>query len=251
MSFWGFFCGFFTRVLERSLEAAHLVHLANVFVTAILLVLSLYSGAHAVHEGSEPMTALAFLAAAFLVFLWAWIWYAYLRCREEYDRRVRAEARLAPVLEIQGVEPVRPGDDHRRVVVRNRSSGRLRFRARLAEIRSSPSVEYSLPVPLAPTHAPSPHAEAEVEGDGQQLIDVFVDPGPPQAIGLLLAGSPPVPLPVPRDRRYELRICVYPAVDGAVSTYRWFYIVPQPGGGIVFTADGAGEVANQAAPTAG
>jgi hypothetical protein len=40
-------------------------------------------------------------------------------------------------------------------------------------------------------------------------------------------------------------------VDGAVSTYRWFYIVPQPGGGIVFAADGAGEVANQAAPTAG
>ena len=252
MSFWRFFGGFFARVVERSLDAAHIVHLVNLLVTALLLALSVYSGVHAAHEGREPVTAtLAPLTAAFLVFLWAWVWYAYSRYREEYDRRVHAERRLVPVLEIRGVEPVRVGDDHRRIIVHNLSDGRVRFRARLVEIRSSPTVGYPLPVPLAPTHAQSPYAEAEVEGGGDQPIDVFVDLGPPQQLGLLLVGNPPVACQVPRNNRYELRICVYPTADGAVSACRWFYIVPQPDGGVIFTPAGANEAVNPAAPAVG
>ena len=197
------------------------------------------------------MLIVAPLAAALLILLGSLVWYAYALYREEYDSRVRAERRLVPVLEVRGVEPVRVGDDHRRVIVRNLSDGRVRFRARLVEIRSSPPVGYTLPVLLRPTHGQTPYAEAEVEGGGDQPIDVFVDQGPPHALGLLAMGNPPVPYPVPRDNRYELRICVYPVADGAVSACRWFYIVPQPDGGVIFTPAGANEAVNPAGPAAG
>jgi hypothetical protein len=248
MPFWAFLWGWLSRSFGRSLDAAHNVRRVLDFLTALLVA----RGVLTAREGEPNVLTATYLVSAALILVGTLVWYAYALYREEYDARVRAEERLVPILEIRSVEPVRVGDDHRRVIVHNLSAGRVRFRARLVEIRSSPPVAYPLPVPLPPTHGQNPYAEAEVEGGGDHLIDVFVDQeGPPHPLGLLVVGNPVIALPIPRDNRYELRICVYPAADGAVSACRWFYIVPQPDGGVIFTPAGANEMVNPAAPAAG
>ncbi|HZY88623.1 MAG TPA: hypothetical protein VFE78_27620 [Gemmataceae bacterium] len=253
MSFGQFFWAWLARSFENSWDTAHNVRRVVDLLVAALVLRAVFGafGTHAAHEGEPAMLVVAPLAAALLILLGSLVWFAYALYREEYDRRVRAERRLVPVLEIRGIEPVRVGDDHRRVIVHNVSDGRVRFRARLVEIRSSPPVRYPLPVPLAPTHGQTPYAEAEVEGGGDQPIDVFVDDGPPHQLGLLFVGNPPVAWQVPRDNRYALRICVYPVADGAVGACRWFDIVPQSDGGVIFTPAGANEAINPAAPAAG
>jgi hypothetical protein len=245
MSFGEFLRRWLTRSFNRSWDIAHIIRR----VLDILVAYLVYRGVLAAAAGEPPVVTATYFVSATLVLLGTLVWYAYALYREEYTARVLAEERLRPVLEIRGVEPV--SGDHRRVIVHNLSHGRVRFRARLVEIRSSPPVGYTLPVPLAPTHGQTPYAEAEVEGGGNQPVDVFVDPGPPHPLGLLVVGNPPVPYPIPRDNRYELRICVYPAADGAVSACRWFYIVPQRGGGVVFTPGGSNEAVNPAAVAAG
>ena len=247
MSFWAYFWGWLTQSFGRSLDIAHNVRRVLDFLAAWLVV----RGVRAAHEGEPVMLTATYLIAATLILLGTLVWYSYSHYREEYNRRMRAEERLRPLLELRGVEPVRAGEDHRRVIVHNLSAGRVRFRARLAEIRSSPPVGYPLPVPLAPTHAQEHGTEAEVEGGMDQPVDVFVDHGPPHHLGLLVVGYPPVPVEVPRDRGYDLRICVSPVADSAISACRWFSIVPQPGGGVIFTPAGANELINPAGPAAG
>jgi hypothetical protein len=248
MSFGAFLWGWLTRSFGRTLDIAHNVRRALDILVAWLVA----RGVVTAREGEPAVVTATYLVLAALVLLGTLAWYAHALYRDEHTARVRAEERLRPVLEIRGVEPVRVGDDHRRVMVHNLSAGRVRFRARLVEIRSSPPVGYALPVPLRPTHGEAHgETEGEVPGGEDQPVDVFADPGPPHALRLLVMGQPPVPLDVPRNRRYELRICVYPAADGAVSACRWFYIVPQPDGGVIFTPAGANEAVNPAAPAAG
>jgi hypothetical protein len=250
MSFWQFLRNWFVSAFHRSWETGHIVHQLMVLASGLLLVRSAYLGIHSFsHEGGGPeMSSVAPFAAAVGVLLASLVWYAYRLYRVEYNRRVAAEERMRPVLEITGIGPMT--GNHYRIRVRNLSRGRIRFRTRLEEIR--PDVGYAPPVPLRPTHGQSHgEAEAEVPGDAIQNVDVFVDPGPSHPLELLVMGNPALPHEIPRDRRYELRICVYPAVDGAVSVCRWFYIVPQPNGGVIFTADGSGEAVSPAGPSTG
>ena len=129
MSFWAYFWGWLTQSFGRSLDIAHNVRRVLDFLAAWLVV----RGVRAAHEG-EPVTLTAtYLIAATLILLGTLVWYSYSHYREEYNLRMRAEERLRPLLELRGVEPVRAGEDHRRVIVHNLSAGRVRFRARLVE----------------------------------------------------------------------------------------------------------------------
>jgi hypothetical protein len=249
MSFWRFLWGWFASAFRHSWEAGHVVHQLLVLTGGLLLACSAYLGIHSLsREGGPEMPSVAPFVAAMAVFLASLVWYAYRLYRAEYDRRVAAEERMMPLLEIPGIGTV--SDGHYRIRVRNLSRARIRFRTRLVEIR--PDVGYPLPVPLRPTHGQSHgEVEAEIPGDATQDVDIFFDPGPPNPLGLLLMGNPPFQHNIPRGRRYELRICVYPAVDGAVSACRWFYIVPQADGRVIFTADGTGAPVTQAAASSG
>jgi hypothetical protein len=162
----------------------------------------------------------------------------YLAGNYTHGERMRLARQLRPVLTIRGIGPTSNG--HYRIQVHNESQVQIRFRTKLIEIR--PDIGYPLPVLMQPTHG-QPHDEAEVPGGGNQPVDVFVDHGPPNPLGLKLMGNPPCEHPIRRDRRYEIRICVSPIAEHAVPTYRWFYIVPQPDGSVVFTPNGAGELA--------
>jgi hypothetical protein len=115
---------------------------------------------------------------------------------------------------------------------------------------------------LHPTHCEAHETIGEIPPGGDQPVDVFVygplvrynPPGhqhpvevvdPNNHVKLKLMGSPPCLFEIiPRDRRLELLIGVYPTEESGKAHERWFYIVPQPDGNVVFSADGPYEPAS-------
>jgi len=201
-------------------------------VSSIASVLLAIAGAVSDRPGGLPSWTFWVAAATCFIACSFRVW------RKQRQERDAAVERLRPMLDIRGIGPM--SDGHHRIRIHNLSQGRICFRAMLVSTR--PAIGYPLPVLLRPTHG-EPHDEAEIPGGEDYLIDIFVDPGPPHPLMLLLMGNPPGGYPIPREERRELRICVYPVSDGAVRASRWFYIVPQPGGGVLFTPNGSGEVA--------
>ena len=183
------------------------------------------------------------------------LWACFLSWRDLQRRCNQLAERLRPKLTIVGISHSAPTDDHRRIRVHNGSGTILRFRARL--LRTSPPIPYPLPVDLQPTHCSGTDTEAEIGPDQDQPVDVFVqrpltqanNPGcdPPVIVvdpnrhpHLKLMGNPPVLWHIPRDHRIELLIGVYPLTEEGETDQRWFYIVPQRNGEVIFTADGPG-----------
>jgi hypothetical protein len=168
---------------------------------------------------------------------------------EQYRQRLTLAGRLKPKLEIVGVGP--PSHDHHRIMVHNKTSKTLKFRARLFETKPSLK-DYALPVALQPTHCKDLETLGEIGPDGKQPVDVLIDYGHPNIIAIKLMGNPPCNLEFPRDQRMELLIDVYPVSDEGESDRRWFYAVPQIGGNVVFTADGSvKQFIKPASPSAG
>src|SRR5262245_57623733 len=120
MSFWRFIRSSFTSAFRLSWHGGHLVHQTCVLLAGGLLVFSAIRGVQALSHEEEPkMLIVAPLVAAVLLFLGSLFWCAYSLYREEYDRRVAAEGRLVPVLEIRGIGP--RSDGHHRIRVHNSS----------------------------------------------------------------------------------------------------------------------------------
>ncbi len=153
----------------------------------------------------------------------------------EHLERLKLADRLKPKLEIPGIGEISNG--HYRIRVRNLTGSKVLFRAKLLE--STPKlINYPLPVNLQPTHGLKDDDEGEVAPYKEQSVDIFVDDGVHPTIGLKLRGNPPCLYPVPRNERRELLICVYPVSEEGGAALRWFYIVPQPNGSVILTADG-------------
>ena len=74
----------------------------------------------------------------------------------------------------------------RRIMVRNLSSGSIRFIVKLVELR--PNEGPTLPVYFQPVFG-EPHKEVEVHGGGEQPVDILVDRVP--WLKLLLINSEP------------------------------------------------------------
>jgi hypothetical protein len=160
----------------------------------------------------------------------------YLAGRHTHAERKKLAERLEPKLEIRRVGP--HSHDHRRITVHNKTSKTIRFRARLYE--SKPGLkDYTLPVDLQPTHCKDSDTLGEIGPNDDQPVDVLVDYGHPNILAIKLMGSPPWNLDIPRDERRELLIGVYPIDDDGEGERRWFYIVPERDGSVVFTADGS------------
>jgi hypothetical protein len=92
-------------------------------------------------------------------------------------------------------------------------------------------------------------AIAEVVGGGEYIVNIFTDHG--TLVDLELATMRPwgQQVGLPRGSRSELRVCVYPVTSGAepsIAIYRWFYVVPQNDGTVLFTADGSGAMPSPA-----
>jgi hypothetical protein len=100
--------------------------------------------------------------------------------------------------------------------------------------RAKPAGDFPLPAPLLPTHAHDRDLDAEVAGDGEQLIDVFAEPGPNLPLELRVMANQLVPIKLDRRARHELQVCIYPLPDGT-STYAWLYIVPQVDGTVILS----------------
>ncbi len=152
---------------------------------------------------------------------------------KEHEARESAEQKLKPLLEIAGVGPT-DGQIYR-IRIRNLSSGSIRFVVKLVDIR--PNDGFVLPENFQPIIGEE-QKEVEVHGDGERPVDIFASMG----YCLKLINAEPWDGRLRRGERYELRICVHPVGDGAIPALRWFYIVPQADGSVVFTADGSGEL---------
>jgi hypothetical protein len=159
------------------------------------------------------------------------------------DALDEANGKLNPKVRILGVAPDPVGDDYRRIQVQNLTATAVRFKAKLLETK--PAISFHLPVNLRGTHVPEGD-DIEVEPNGKHSVDVFIDCSIyPQAyqkmagqLALVLSGNPLILFRVPRGERLELRICVFPISAPGGEDARWFYIVPQSDGTVVFTADG-------------
>jgi hypothetical protein len=198
--------------------------------------------------GPTPMwLALAvFLTSIFLA--------VYLAGRGEHQRRLALERRMRPALEISGVAHHAPTDDHRRVRVRNVSARTMRFSVRL-DATEPADIGHHVPADLR-VSGQTTRGPFEIPAGAEQLVDVFIDRGPREPLRLVLMGATDAAHEhqIPRERRYELKILAYPAfsqeeVSAAVA--RWFYIVPQSDGGVIFTADGVRPVITPAGSATG
>jgi hypothetical protein len=86
----------FTRAIDRSVDALEIVHKTGVALVGLLLCLSCFFGVRALFVEEPPMLMAAPFIAALLVFPMSLIWHAHGLYREEYDRRVLLEGgRLA------------------------------------------------------------------------------------------------------------------------------------------------------------
>jgi len=174
---------------------------------------------------------------------------------EQYRERLRLAERLRPKIEIRGVASRPPTDDHHRILVHNNTGRRIKFRAKLRETK--PPLKYPLPVALQPTHCQGVETLGETGPDDNHPVDVFLDAPiqhlpplggeltPEEAADtgphtrLILMGNPTYLQEIPRDERIELLIGVYPVSEEGDSEERWFFIVPQHDGSVIFTADGS------------
>jgi hypothetical protein len=157
--------------------------------------------------------------------------------KNEHQERRKLAERLKPKLEICGVAEI--VDDHRRIDVLNLTDRRIYFRARL--VRTEPPLkDYPLPVSLQPTHCQDNETLGEIGPRDHARVDVCTDLEGAAGIRLKLMGNPPYPYQWPRDKRIELLISVYPVDEDGQAKRRWFYLVPQPNGSMIFTPDGPG-----------
>jgi hypothetical protein len=159
----------------------------------------------------------------------------YLAGRKEHRERMKLYEQLRPKLTITGVGP--HSSDHRRIMVRNLTGKTIRFRTKLVASKP-PLPSYPLPVGLQATHSQEFSDESEVGPYGDQPVDVFVDAGPPHPIQLKMLGNPPCLYGMPRDQRLEIQLFVYPISESGEGVKRWFYLVPQRDGSVVFGPDG-------------
>jgi hypothetical protein len=173
---------------------------------------------------------------AWTIFVATVILAVYLPGRNEHGKRMDLEDRLRPKLKLIGIGP--HSADHYRVTVHNLTERAVKFRARL--IDTYPKLQgFPLPVDLEPTHSPG-GSVGEIGPHGNHGVDVYVDDGNPVNIFLKLLGNPPCMLPIPKKSRMELQIIVYPPLEDGDADRRWFYIVPQRDGTVVFSPNGPG-----------
>jgi hypothetical protein len=158
--------------------------------------------------------------------------------KEEWRERKKLAERLQPKVVISGIGPTT--QNHRRIMVRNLTGRRVRFRARLCQ--TEPQLkDYPLPVDLQPTHCQSSDNVGELGPYEEEPVDIFIDDGIPHPIRLKLMGNPSFLYPISRDKRIELHFFVYPVSEDGEGAYRWFYVVPQPDGSVIFSPDGETE----------
>jgi uncharacterized integral membrane protein len=174
----------------------------------------------------------------FTVILAATIIFAILRAgQEQYRGRLELAEKLKPKLEILGVAPIVPGDNYRRIMVKNKTHKTIRFRATLLP-DSKTSIKFTLPVDLQPTHCLHGDTVGEIGPNLPHSVEVFIDVSAHSKTVILLMGSGHK-LPWPSNQRLELYIGVYPIDESGEADRRWFYIVPQADGTVVFTANGS------------
>jgi hypothetical protein len=175
---------------------------------------------------------------AWFIFFSGFLLAIWLAGQSTHTKRCELEERLKPKLEIVGVSPSGIGDDHRRILVHNLTGKTVRFGARLIEVK--PRIPYQLPVDLQITHS---GYKGQIEANGNQSVDVFIDfsviPGLwnsqqlQYGLGLCFPGNPYV---ISKLHRWEVLVRVYPTSEEGGSDERWFYVIPQQNGSVIFTA---------------
>jgi hypothetical protein len=173
----------------------------------------------------------------------------YLAGRKEHQERLKLAERLRPKLEIIGTAQHPPKDDHRRIMVHNKTSKEIEFRAKLVETK--PHLGLVFPLDLQPTHNQETDPVGKIGPNGSKTVDVLVDWGIQNNIGIKTMGNPPDVRCYPRDSRLELLIEVYPTSEAGESHKRWFYAVPQQDGSVIFTANGSEKGFTKTEPSAG
>jgi len=157
--------------------------------------------------------------------------------QKESHEHEKTKERIRTKLIIVGVAKHPLGDDHRRIMIHNKTSKEIEFRAKLVETK--PDLGLVLPLNLQPTHNQETNPIGKIGPNDTQPLDVLVDWGVQNNIGIKLMGNPPNIHCFPRNMRLELLISVYPTSEEGEADRRWFYIVPQYDGSVILTANGS------------
>jgi hypothetical protein len=149
---------------------------------------------------------------------------------------IELQKRLKPKLQISGLGPSGPKNlNYRRIMVKNLCDKNVQFACRL--LKTKPELSgYPLPTYLQPTHNPNHERIGSISPRGEHPVDVFLDDPASPDITLLLLGATVQPCVIPKKWRVELLISVYPSSEDGEGDERWFYIVPQLDGSVIFGA---------------
>lgn len=231
MPFWTFVGNWLKRVLYGGWDAVDIIH-RFVFFGGCLAAALLLARVEPRGEGPEVQIEAVGLLAGLIVASLAF--HAYRLYREQFDKRAELERQLTPRLEFNGVD--RANGYYQRIRVRNLSAVSIRFKTRLC--KTTPSVACPLPVLVQATHGQN-DGIAEVDGGQDCPIDIFVDPGKPaELLLLLISNNANLPIQLDRKQRHELILSVTEAHDCGTTTYRRYYIVPQSDGSVILTDGG-------------
>jgi hypothetical protein len=183
-----------------------------------------------------PVSLTVTLLVALLVLLVTLLVAVYLAARAEHRQRLDLEQKLKPVLEICGCVPKATGS-HQRIRVHNKSATTVRFSAKLISIEPHPPHHDQIPIFLQIDSSHPPYTEANIEGNGDALVNILVllgeDAEKRPTYGLVTASHLVTVHPIGawislRTTHYKIGVQVFPvSPQGPASKPRFFYITPQ------------------------
>jgi hypothetical protein len=186
--------------------------------------------------GVQIGTQLPVWIAVGLAIVLPWVVAIFMAGRDAHEKARLLTAALKPKLEIIGTGPITFG--YYRVKFRNLTATSLRVSAKVLKA-DPPFADFPLPVSLKMTHE-----DHQVAPHGEGLVDVLIDKPfdnpTPHKPGIILEyiarEKDPEHHWFRKDQRREFLIEVFTEEGAGASAQRWFYMVPQQGGGITFTS---------------